>query len=109
MCGKTTHGVIYGSLKGAVKSITIVGKETPTYAEDEQCSVVLNVLLGNCVLQKSYYTRLIWQLSKTEMKLCRAPATLGPTSPPINQLNRSQKMAVTSILSGDKIVLVHGM
>lgn len=109
MCGKTTHGVIHGSLEGPVKTIKIVGKEMPTRAEDEQCSVVLNVLLGKCVLQKSYYTRLIWRLSKTEKKLCRTPATSGPTSPLINYLNDSQKMAVASILGGDKIVLVHGM
>lgn len=108
ICGKTTHGVVHGNMKGPVKSITIVGKDRPTYAEDEQITLLLNVLLGNCVLRKSYYTRVIWKLTNPEKKARRVPALLGPTSPLVNRLNDSQKMALASMLSSDEIVLVHG-
>ncbi|KAG6900796.1 hypothetical protein C0993_000115 [Termitomyces sp. T159_Od127] len=110
--GRAASLLLDKSLHGEIRSVTTVGRDALTHAEDLRDHIALGVLtLSNNIMQYPFVQR-IW-LPSTKVSWTNIPSYFLPVS--INflgrTLNPSQAKAVHAILSNkdaNRITLIHG-
>ncbi|KAG6896312.1 hypothetical protein C0992_009102 [Termitomyces sp. T32_za158] len=110
--GRAASLIVDKDLHGEIRSVTTVGRDAPTHAEDLRDQIALGVLtLSNNIMQHPFVQR-IWLPSK-RVSWATAPSYYLPIA--INfsgrNLNPSQIQAVNAILSNQdahRITLIHG-
>jgi AAA domain len=112
--GKSATLSVAGAFRGtSIRSITTVGRECLTNAEDKRESIMLKALQGRILLDQNPFVHSIW-LSTRKLSWSGCPVT--PVSPTLyfpsnRRLNVSQQKAVNAILSNaddHRVVLIQG-
>ena len=112
--GRNARLALSGTFRGAskVRSITTVGRECPTTAEDMREGIMLRALQSRILIDENPFIQYIWLLKR---KLSWSGSPMAPTSPMFSflerDLNPSQREAVNAILSnaaGNRVVLIQG-
>ncbi|KAG6910851.1 hypothetical protein DXG01_007167 [Tephrocybe rancida] len=110
--GRAASLALRGPLSGRIQSVTTVGREPLTKAEEIRGLIALKVLTGSSQIMEYQFVRRIWRLSKN-ISWDGLPSLDGPVaiSFPGRTLNASQLKSVTAILSkndNDRITLIQG-
>ena len=111
--GRSATLSLAGAFSGmSIHSITTIGRECPTTAEDKRESIMLGALQGQILLGENPFVHSIWLPTTRNLSWSGCPVT--PISPAFysrRPLNVSQQEAVNAILSNDdahRIVLIQG-
>ena len=111
--GSATLSVTETFSGASIRSVTTVGRERLTNAEDEREDIMLGALQGKFLVDENPFIQSIWLLKrKATWSGCR----VAPTSPMFyfpskRNLNNSQREAVNAILSNTsahRVVLIQG-
>jgi len=97
----------------SIRSVTTVGRERPTNAEDVREDIMLGALQGKFLVDENPFIQSIWLLKR---KATWSGCPVAPTSPMFyfpskRNLNISQREAVNAILSNTaahRVVLIQG-
>ena len=111
--GRNARLALSGTFRGtSIRSITTVGRERPTTAEDVREGIMLRALQSRILIEENPFIQYIWLLKR---KLSWSGSPMAPTSPTFSfsrrDLNASQRVAVNAILSSvarNRVVLIQG-
>ena len=110
--GKTTTIKLNDhSFEGNVQNVRVIGRQEPTNSEKARDEFFLHVLQGKKSLRNSTFIRRLWFPSHRKHRSGNRTGTQNSVTPlyrNIAALNPSQNEAVSTMVSEEPLVIVHG-